>query len=389
MDELIKRIENLERKFNILEQSLENKTHTSGVPGARQVTGAFEPKKNVKLNITQTELVNIYRDSSQILANIAIRASLTAESYRQKTSGVIYLEPTGNGNYWIVPTLDGNYWLVPKDNIFINTPVMKTLQTMFDCKEYQERRTKEFILNKPGKLSVTPNGKQWKLEELGELYFGYSQSKASFLESEIKQIKKEREKLELQIKEIEKYSITNNNYSKSQPSDIRFTKLLEEFETIKTQLSKPNNQQSDKSLQNIIEKQQQQLEQAAQERQNLQSLLEKAEKERQELRSQIAALKRSRNTSSSTKEVQSTAIPINWKNAEELDILTGHSDSARTVAISNWQDRQNIIASGSFDNTIKIWNLETGKLINTLLETSLINAIAILSLCTLPPKIFY
>ncbi|ELS04103.1 WD40 repeat-containing protein [Xenococcus sp. PCC 7305] len=361
-DQIIKRLEDLEKKFNLLKQSLENEAHTSVMPRARQVTGALEVKKNDKLNITETELINTYINSPQILENVAIRASLTAESYRQKTSGIIYLEPTDNGNYWIIATLDGDYWLVPKDNIFINTPVMKTLQLMFNCQEYQERKTKEFILNRPGKLSLLANGKEWKLEEMGELYFGHSQSKASFLESEIEQIKKEREKLELQIKEVQNYITKKNNSLGLKTSDVKIQELFEEVQEIKNRISKSHNRQSDESLQSIIDKQQQQL--------------AKAEKERQEMRLEIAALKQSQRTTPSTKS-PSKAISINWKNAQELDTLAGHSDSVRTVAVSNWQGRQNIIASGSFDNTIKLWNLETGKLINTLSGMSRVNAISI------------
>ncbi|MGK7893516.1 MAG: hypothetical protein AB4372_07800 [Xenococcus sp. (in: cyanobacteria)] len=361
-DELNKKLQNLEQRLHNLEKSVAEVANKSGVIGARQVTGYFQPQKNTKLNISQIELVNIYRDSPQILEGIAIKVSLSADSYRQKTSGEIYLEKTGNGNYWVVCTQDNNYWLVPRDNIFINTPVMKTLQLMFNCEGYQDRKTKEFILTRPAKLSLSPNNKQWKLEELGELNFSRSQSKASFLETEIKQIKEERTKLASQIAEIEKFVLNNKNSP--------------ELQAIKKQIIKPENKQLNKLQQEIITKQQQQLEEAKKERQNLQSLLDKAEEERQEMRSQIKELMRLQKTAPATKD-QTNSASVNWKNAQEVNLLTGHSDSVRTIALSNWQERQNIIASGSFDNTIKIWNLETGKLINTLEESSRINAIAI------------
>ncbi|MEB3218555.1 MAG: serine/threonine-protein kinase [Nostocales cyanobacterium 94392] len=47
--------------------------------------------------------------------------------------------------------------------------------------------------------------------------------------------------------------------------------------------------------------------------------------------------------------------------------LTEHSDWVNSVAIS---PDGNILASGSFDNTIKLWNLATGELIRTLAEHS-------------------
>ncbi len=57
--------------------------------------------------------------------------------------------------------------------------------------------------------------------------------------------------------------------------------------------------------------------------------------------------------------------PLMWKqllNWKCLHTLTDHSDVVKSVAIS---PNQNIIASGSLDQTIKLWNLSTGELIHT------------------------
>ena len=373
-DELVKKLEDLEKRFNDLAKSLTDGTYTSGMNDARKVEGSFKQEKDIKLDASESELVNIYCNSPQIFADITIKSSLSADSYRQKTSGAIYLEKISNGNYWIIPTKDGNYWLVPKNNIVINSPVMKTLELMFDCEGYQGRRTKEFSLNKPAKLSFNAINQQWKVEEPGELQFDLNQSKASFLDSEIKQIQEERAKLQLQIEQVKKSFKSNNNSPGLQPIELQ--ELREELQEIKKQISKNNNQQSEQSQQKMLEKQQQQLEEAKKERQNLQLLLEKADKERQELRAKIYKTTRPP-TSPSITTNQVNYRSVNWRNVKEVNLLAGHSDSVRTVAISNWQDRQNIIASGSFDKTIKIWNLETGILINTLEEPSRINAIAI------------
>ena len=53
----------------------------------------------------------------------------------------------------------------------------------------------------------------------------------------------------------------------------------------------------------------------------------------------------------------------NLKTGKELQMLTGHSRDVECVAIS--PDGQ-ILASGSDDNTIKLWNLQTGKELTTL-----------------------
>ncbi|NER31860.1 MAG: WD40 repeat domain-containing protein, partial [Symploca sp. SIO1C4] len=60
------------------------------------------------------------------------------------------------------------------------------------------------------------------------------------------------------------------------------------------------------------------------------------------------------------KELKTPETNLFWKDAQTLK---GHSDSVRTVAIS--PDGQ-MLASGSDDQTIKLWNLETGRLLYTL-----------------------
>ena len=50
-----------------------------------------------------------------------------------------------------------------------------------------------------------------------------------------------------------------------------------------------------------------------------------------------------------------------------INKLTGHTDCVRSVAIS--PDNKKIV-SGSSDNTIRIWDLDSGNLINTLIDNT-------------------
>jgi WD40 repeat protein len=70
---------------------------------------------------------------------------------------------------------------------------------------------------------------------------------------------------------------------------------------------------------------------------------------------------------------------IEWQNIKLIHNLTGHTNSIRSLAIANWQDNKerSIIISSSFDETIKIWDLDRGELIKTLNPTGKINAIAV------------
>ncbi|MEQ8462508.1 WD40 domain-containing protein [Coleofasciculus sp. E1-EBD-02] len=64
----------------------------------------------------------------------------------------------------------------------------------------------------------------------------------------------------------------------------------------------------------------------------------------------------------------------NLETGEEIATLTGHDSWVNSVSFS---PDGKILASGSYDNTIKLWNLETGKAITTLTEhDSSVNSIS-------------
>lgn len=65
---------------------------------------------------------------------------------------------------------------------------------------------------------------------------------------------------------------------------------------------------------------------------------------------------------------------VPWQTAQLIHTLTSHTDAVRAIAIS---PDSRILASASFDKTIKIWNLKTGEAIGNLTGKSKLNAIAI------------
>jgi serine/threonine protein kinase len=70
-----------------------------------------------------------------------------------------------------------------------------------------------------------------------------------------------------------------------------------------------------------------------------------------------------------------TTPPSPWKKAKLRRTLSGHTDVVKSIALS--PDGQ-ILASGSFDKTIKLWALRTGELLHTLTgHTNRITCIAI------------
>ena len=73
----------------------------------------------------------------------------------------------------------------------------------------------------------------------------------------------------------------------------------------------------------------------------------------------------------------------NLETGENIRTLPGHSDAVVAVAIS--ADGQ-FLASGSWDKTVKIWNVKTGELIYTLVgHSGIVNSVAIAATPSNPP----
>lgn len=98
------------------------------------ITGALESKHPKPLNISLEKLIDLYNDVPQILAEYAVEASLTAESYRKETEGKFILEYTPNGNYWVIlidNKQEKNYYLLPNGNIKLRLYRLKTINYLF------------------------------------------------------------------------------------------------------------------------------------------------------------------------------------------------------------------------------------------------------------------
>jgi WD40 repeat protein len=61
--------------------------------------------------------------------------------------------------------------------------------------------------------------------------------------------------------------------------------------------------------------------------------------------------------------IPALSAPHPWQNAKLRRTLAGHADDVRAVAIS---PDGCLLASGSYDHTIKVWDLRTGKVLHTL-----------------------
>ena len=144
-------------------------------------------------------MIEAYNYASSVLSRKAIKVSIINPKGRQSPNSGILLGEQRNGNYWIMVTEKGDYWLLPKVNFRINSFSKDTVESLFKFNGFLSEDAREFILVKLAKVSLTPGGDQWHLEERGELDFG-NNSQLSQLQSELEGVKEEREKLESELR---------------------------------------------------------------------------------------------------------------------------------------------------------------------------------------------
>jgi WD40 repeat protein len=472
---IIEKINQLEERLKLLEQSEKSGNNAaSSLKNAVRVTGALETPKINRVELSVFKLVEIYNDVPQVLANSAVEVSLTAESYRGNTNGEIFLEKSANGNYWVIAKDDLTYWLLPKDNLKINIHRLKTIKSLFRFQGEKPEDAVESTLVKPAKVSLMPNGQQWKLEKPGVLYLGNG-TQSTKLQSEQELTNQEREQLQ---------SLLGQLRQEHQQLERQLEQFHQEYQQLQSQLkqSRQKSQGFESQLQQLFQQvshlQEQldhQFEQFTQERLLLQSQfleLQDALYRRNEerllqiqlqmeflIRTEVAKIEQNVKTNYKndslengddtllqremsvgyqdilTTESESQNTPLNqhlseqvdweafdradvseiatqqesqisiddllehaasnpepalatdtdyretskrnsvpWQTAELIHTLTGHTDVVRSIAIS---PDSRILASASFDKTIKIWNLKTGEAIGSLTGRSKLCAIAI------------
>ena len=132
----------------------------------------FEEVNNISTGFLQeAELIKIFNSEPSSLLNNALKVSVKPESItRINDSEPIILASIGNGNYCLVHNADVSYWLLPKANLRIDQYRYETVKLLFDCNEY-ELEYDDYRLDKPAKVSMLPNEREWKLEERGVLSF--------------------------------------------------------------------------------------------------------------------------------------------------------------------------------------------------------------------------
>ena len=137
----------------------------------REISGALKIKEIGKVNLSVSEITEIYNYVPRVLARKAIKVAPTNNQYLDNSQKQIFLTETGNSNYWLITTEDNISYLLPKNNLIINTFNLDTVKSLFNCEGSEQLENREFTLTKPAKISLMPNGKEWQLVEKGTINF--------------------------------------------------------------------------------------------------------------------------------------------------------------------------------------------------------------------------
>jgi len=176
-------IEYNEPKLQLIDKLLSNEETSKFLQNAIKIIGALETIDRSWVNFSEAELIDAYNTIPRLLSQKAIKVSINQEHISTAKENILLTE-SRNGNYWIIGREDGTYWLLPKSKLKINPYNINTVQSLFECQSYQQGESQEFILQKPARVSILPNGQEWKLEEKGVLDFNNNSQADSSLYSE-------------------------------------------------------------------------------------------------------------------------------------------------------------------------------------------------------------
>jgi hypothetical protein len=161
-------VESIYHKFQQIDKKLQD------LEKANQriiVTGGKSQPQPKPINISEEELINIYNYTPQILGEYATPVSITADTYREKTVGNIYLESTINGYYWVILREENNekfYYLVPNGDRNLKLyRLQNQLNSLFIIQGQVESNQNNLSIEKFANLQILPSGYSWQLLDKG------------------------------------------------------------------------------------------------------------------------------------------------------------------------------------------------------------------------------
>jgi hypothetical protein len=141
--------------------------YSSELTNSVRVTKTLETLPRGWISLSEDELIEAYNYAPRVLSRKAIKVSKIDFKGRRSSNSGVLLGEERNGNYWVMVTEKGDYWLLPKVNFRINSFNKDTVKSLFKFNGSLSEDAREFILVELAKVSLTPGGDQWQLEERG------------------------------------------------------------------------------------------------------------------------------------------------------------------------------------------------------------------------------
>ena len=207
--------------------------YSSELTNSVRVTKTLETLPRGWISLSEDELIEAYNYAPRVLSRKAIKVSKIDFRGGRYSNSEVLLGEERNGNYWVMVTEKGCYWLLPKANFRINSFNKDTVKSLFKFNGSLSEDAREFILVKLAKVSLTPGGDQWRLEERGVLDFG-GNSQLSRLQSELEGVKDERERLESDLK----LARDERDRFASQVAELAYERLEKTYERLEKILAK-------------------------------------------------------------------------------------------------------------------------------------------------------
>lgn len=124
-------------------------------------------------NLSTSQWINTYNHNPDLLSRNVTEVSETEESVNNRRLGssqAVILAKKSRGNYWVLT--EGSYdYLVPSQSLRINEHNYKTVEALFECRNYHPDYSSDFQLLKPAVVVPLSGGKTWQLQEAGILQF--------------------------------------------------------------------------------------------------------------------------------------------------------------------------------------------------------------------------
>ena len=252
------------------------------------------------INLSVTDLLEIYRQAPKVLLRCATKVSVKEESLQKLNQEPVFLVKVRNGNYWVIATEDANfYWLLPKSNLRVNSFEYQSVQYLFECQGYQPDTINHFTLIHPARASFA--GKEWKLEHRGKLEFG--EKAASFqVQPELEQAQEDFQQFQAELKELRsRLSQSKSENEQLQSSLHRKEQERQQLLSNLEHLAKTQQPESQSQL-TLWEQLFKQMQQASGERKLLQSLLQEFNQEFSNLKDRVDAIEDLKQLQQNTKQ---------------------------------------------------------------------------------------